>query len=205
MSAAVSAEQLTMAAPHCDTQRFAAVLTAAAAAHGIDTPLRLCHWLAQLAAESEGFTVFVESMNYSAKRLMQVWPRRFPTLASTNLYAGKPQAIANLVYGGRMGNTEPGDGWRFIGRGCAQITGRANYAEMSAAVGVDLIANPDAATEPGVMAKIAAVYWQRHNLNPMADRDDIVSITEVWNGGLIGLADRRAALATFKRVLGVMA
>jgi len=205
MSALITEDELATGAPACDADKLAALLTAAAASHGIDTPLRLAHWLSQLSVESLGFTRFEENLNYSAKRLMQVWPHRFPTLEDATAVAHNPQAIANLVYAGRMGNSEPGDGWRFRGRGPAMLTGRDNYAETGHAIGVDLIADPDAAAEPGVMAKIAAVFWQRRNLNHAADCDDIVAITEAWNGGLIGLPDRRAALSKFKTVLGLVA
>ena len=83
----------------------------------------------------------IENLNYSAKRMTQVWPKRFPTVASAQPYAGNPRALANKVYGGRLGNTGPDDGWLYRGRGLAQITGRANYAKFG------LSGNPDAASD----------------------------------------------------------
>ncbi|HEV7306425.1 hypothetical protein [Ensifer sp.] len=78
-----------------------------------------------------------ENLNYSARRLMQVWPARFPTLASAEPYANNPRALANRVYGGRLGNVGADDGWRYRGRGLAQITGRANYATFGLAEAPD--------------------------------------------------------------------
>lgn len=86
-----------------------------AEAAGMVTPARICHFLAQCFVESRGFTDVEEDLSYSAKRLVQVWPKRFPTIESAAPYAHNPEALANKVYGGRMGNTDPGDGWKFRG------------------------------------------------------------------------------------------
>lgn len=80
--------------------------------------------MAQVLHETGGLTVLVENMNYRAERIVQVWPSRFRTIEEATPYAHNPEKLANKVYGGRMGNTHPGDGWRFIGRGLLQITGR---------------------------------------------------------------------------------
>jgi len=88
----------------------------------LQSKLRLCHFLAQIAHESGGFTVKEESLNYkTSKRLMQVWPKRFPTVASTKPFLGQPTKL-----GGRMGNKDPGDGFKYRGRGYLQTTGRDN-------------------------------------------------------------------------------
>lgn len=114
----------------------------------------LAYALATAFHETGGRMVpIVENMRYSAARMVKVWPTRFPTLASAKPYAGRPEALANFVYGGRLGNIEPGDGWRFRGRGHVQITGRANYAKIRDLTGVDVVANPDAALLPDVSAK----------------------------------------------------
>ena len=89
-----------------------------------------------------------ENLNYSMNRLVQVWPKRFPTLASAKPYANNPEALANKVYGGRMGNVKPGDGWQYRGRGLVQITGRANYAKFA------IESSPDDAMEPGTSIRI---------------------------------------------------
>ncbi|UDF30036.1 UNVERIFIED_ORG: hypothetical protein LHK14_01570 [Roseateles sp. XES5] len=114
------------------------------------TPLR---HLAAVAAEAYHETggrmqPVEENLTYSARRMRQVWPKRFPTIESARPYAGKPQALANKVYGGRLGNVAPDDGWRYRGRGLAQITGRANYARFG------LAANPDAASDMAMAVRI---------------------------------------------------
>lgn len=91
-----------------------------------------------------------ENLNYSAKRMTQVWPKRFPTIASAQPYAGNPQKLANKVYGGRLGNDGPNDGWLYRGRGLAQITGKTNYAKFG------LADNPDAAS--GIATAIRILF-----------------------------------------------
>src|SRR5256885_1044045 len=105
--------------------------------HGITTPLRLAHFLAQILHESGGLTIAEENLDYSARRMTQVWPRRFPTLADAAPYAHNPRTLAAKVYNGRMGN-RPGsdDGYSYRGRGLMQTTGRENYARMGRLCGV---------------------------------------------------------------------
>lgn len=111
-------------------------------------------WLAYILATAHHetgakFVSSVENLNYSAKRLTQVWPSRFPSLSAATPYANNPQKLANKVYGGRLGNTQPNDGWDFRGRGFVQITGRTNYAKYG------LADNPDAAAGTAAAALIA--------------------------------------------------
>lgn len=110
-------------------------------------------WLAYILATAHHetgarFAPVEENLNYSAKRLTQVWPTRFPTIAAATPYANNPEKLANKVYGGRLGNTEPGDGWRFIGRGFVQVTGRDNYSKYG------LADNPEAASQNDAAAHI---------------------------------------------------
>lgn len=105
---------------------------------GIDTPARVAHFLAQVGVESGGLARVEENLSYSAERLMTVWPSRFKTLAAAQAYARNPEALANKVYGGRMGSTQPGDGWRYRGRGLKQLTGRNNYKEYAEAYRVGI-------------------------------------------------------------------
>lgn len=110
-------------------------------------------WLAYILAtahhETGGrFSAVTENLNYSAKRLTQVWPSRFPTIAAATPFANNPQALANKVYGGRMGNTGPNDGFRYLGRGLVQITGKDNYRKYG------LENNPEAAAEIKTAAHI---------------------------------------------------
>ena len=109
---------------------------------------RLHFFLAQIGHESGGLRITEENLNYSAQRMMQVWPSRFPNLASTNGLAQNPQALANKVYGGRLGNTGPNDGWNYRGRGFIQITGKDGYREVGAIASFDLVRTPDMANDP---------------------------------------------------------
>jgi putative chitinase len=199
----VTPEQLAAFAPHCDAAILAPAIAEAAAERDISTPLRQAHWLGQMHVESLGFTRFEENLNYSTGRLMDVWPQRFPTLASTNGYVHNPERLANFVYAGRLGNTHAGDGWTYRGRGALMITGRGNYAHFGAVIGEDLIANPDHAAWLTIGPRIAAVFWKEHGLNALADRDDVARITRVINGGSVGLEDRKAQVARAKAILGV--
>lgn len=168
-------------------------------AYRIETGLRIAHWMAQFGHESSGFTRFEENLNYSAQRLCAVWPSRFPTLASAKPYANNPQALANKVYGGRMGNG-PGEGWTFRGRG-PMLTGKENYALCAARTGLDLVGNPDLAAAPEHFVHIACDFWGQACCNALADTDNLEAITVKINGGRIGLSERRAMLAKAKRIL----
>lgn len=196
----ISAAQLKRFAPSCDELATAPHLDREAQARGINTPRRIAHWLGQLHHESAGFTRLVENLNYSADRLMQVWPSRFPTLAQAQTYAGNPQALAEKVYAGRLGNNMLGDGYRFRGRGFIQVTGRANYKKFGAISGLDLERDPDLAATPSAAAKVAGAFWEALSLNDDADRDDVAAITRAINGGLVGLEDRARQVARAKAV-----
>ena len=161
----------------------------------INTPLRLAHFLAQCGHESGGFRLTKENLNYSAKGLMGIFKKYFPTEAKANEYARKPEKIANLVYGGRMGNgpESSGDGAKFCGRGFIQLTGRDNYTAFGKSIGEDVTANPQVVAEKYALLS-AAWFFNKNKLHIMADggaTDAVVtSITKRVNGGTIGLADR---------------
>lgn len=148
--------------------------------YGIDTPLRAAHFLAQAAHESAGFTTLEELGG-------QAYFRKYET--------GTP-------IGKRLGNTQPGDGYRFRGRGIFQCTGRSNYALYGKRIGKDLLSDPELAAEPETSVRIACEYWKARGLSDWADQDDVVEITRRINGGSNGLAERRKYLARAKKVLG---
>ena len=200
----ITAAQLAEIAPRCDAEILAPALSTAAETRDISTPLRMAHFLGQLCVESSGLTVFVENLNYSATRLCQVWPGRFPNEIAAQPFEHNPEKLAERVYGMRtsLGNTEPGDGYAFRGRGLIQITGRANYQKYGEIIGVDLIAEPDKAAWLTIAPRIAAAFWASHNLNPLADADDLRGITLAVNGGLTGFDARKAWVAKAKTVLG---
>lgn len=168
-------------------------LWAAAADCQIITDLRVRHWLAQLAHESS-LVPQEENLNYSAKRILQVWPSRFKTLKDAQACAMRPEALANKVYAGRMGNTRPGDGFKYRGRGLIQLTGRANYTHYGTETGFDLVNKPDLLLQIGVSAIVAARFWADHGLNRQADLDNVEAITQAINGGVTGLQHRRDLL-----------
>jgi putative chitinase len=200
MADLITPEQLHAFAPKCDGAALAPALSISADRFEINRPLRLCHWLGQLSHESAGFTRTAENLNYSAKRLTQVWPGRFPTLAEAEPYANNPNALAERVYGGRMGNAQPGDGAKFIGRGFIQITGRANYAAASAALEMPFSDDPSLAATPLGAALIAGWFWSDRGCNALADLDDVEAITRKINGGLVGLLAREELVAEAKTI-----
>lgn len=167
----------------------------------ITTPLRLSHLMAQMHVESMGYSHLVESLNYSAKRMTQVWPARFPTIAAAAPYAHNPADLANKVYQGRMGNVNPGDGFRFIGRSLKMITGRENYTKCAGRTGLDLVNHPELAADPEHSILIACDYWRSRNINRLADRDDAIAVTEAVNGGRVMLKERQAMLAKAKALI----
>ncbi len=166
----------------------------------ISTPLRQAAFLSQIGMESAHLTALLENLNYSEQALLEIWPDHFtPAQAAeygrTATHPANQEAIANLAYGGRMGNTEPGDGWTYRGRGLFQLTGRANYRAAGIALDLPLELEPDRAALPNEAAITAAWYWHQHGCNAMADNRLIVAITQAINGGTNGLADRQRLYA----------
>jgi putative chitinase len=160
----------------------------------INTPKRQACFIGQTMHESGGYKFLRENLNYSAKALMNTWPSRFPDMDTAEKYERNPEKIANKVYGGRMGNTEEGDGAKYIGRGLIQLTGKENYKNCSDGIGVDLVANPDLLSDPQYAALSAGWFWNKRNLNASSDLMDIVGMTKKINGGVIGLEDRKAKI-----------
>ena len=157
----------------------------------LENPLRCAHFLGQILHETGGLTVTTENLNYSAERLMVVWPSRFKTLEAARDFSHNPRALANKVYGGRMGNAGPDDGWRYIGRGALQLTGRASYLRVGTALDLDLVGFPELVLVPENILPIAAEIWREADCNRLADLDDLTRVSRAINGGLIGFADRR--------------
>ena len=161
----------------------------------LNTPLRLAHFLAQAGHESGGFKAVNENLNYGAKGLLGIFKKYFPTEAKAALYERKPEKIANLVYGGRMGNGPEvtGEGYKFRGRGYIQLTGKDNYKAFDIVVPENLLESPDlVATKYPLLS--AAWFFHKNGLHKIADggaTDAVVtSVTKRVNGGTIGLADR---------------
>ena len=145
------------------------VLRSTLARYEINTPLRIAHFIAQIAHESAGLRTTEE-------------------FASGEAYEGRAD----------LGNTQPGDGKRFKGRGLIQLTGRANYKTFGDKMGEDFIADPEKCAEPELSLIIACEYWKSRNINAKADKDDLISVTRAINGGTNGLDDRRKYLGKAK-------
>ena len=171
---------------------------------GINTPVRQACFIGQASHECNNFRTLEENLNYKAEALMRLWSKRFPTLEVANQYAKNPQKIANKVYADRMGNRDEasGDGYRFRGRGCFQLTGHANYFHAGTACGVDFVMQPDLVATPQYAPMTAGWFWNTHGLNQFADSGDYVTMTKRINGGTIGLDERVAKIQTILRVLG---
>jgi putative chitinase len=172
----------------------------------VNTSLRLAHFLAQCGHESGNFRLTQENLNYGTKGLLGLFKKYFPNEAKAKLYERKPEKIANLIYGGRMGNgvETTGEGWKFHGRGYIQLTGKDNYTAFGKAIGVDICANPDLVATQYALAS-AAWFWSKNGLNKIADEgatDAVVTkITKRVNGGTIGLADRIKHFKEFNTLL----
>jgi putative chitinase len=160
-------------------------------------------FIGQCSHECGNFRILEENLNYKAATLMRLWAKRFPTLEIANQYAGNPKKIANMVYANRMGNRDEssGDGYRFRGRGCIQLTGHANYFHAGKALGVDFVMNPDLVATPKYAALTAGWFWDTHKINEPANANDYTRVTKIINGGTIGLDDR---IAHTNQALAVM-
>lgn len=145
-------------------------------------------FLGQILHESDGLQHLTEQMHYSAERLTVVWPSRFPTVNDARPYANNPEALANKVYGGRMGNNEPGDGWRYRARTPLGITGKDNYQWLGDLLGQDLVSLPELLEQPHYALEACIAWWEGKIPDTMIG--DVEKITERVNGGLIGLVDR---------------
>jgi putative chitinase len=200
-------------------EKWILAVSAACREFEIDTPQRIAGFLSQCAHESGGFERLQENLNYSAEGMAGIWPKRFAVLGpdgkpvkkdgknQPNKFAlalhRKPEAIANVVYSGRMGNgpIESGEGWKYRGRGLKQLTGKDNHRACSKGLGVDLVENPDLLLEPTYAARSAAWFWATNKCNAFADSGDIEGLTKRINGGLIGIADRKARYENAERSL----
>jgi putative chitinase len=160
--------------------------------YGINTPLRVAHFIAQCAHESGNFVFIKENLNYKAASLRKVFPKYFPTDEMAAQYANKPERIANRVYANRMGNGDEasGDGYRYCGRGLIQLTGKDNYTFFAGSLDISVEeASEYLATFEGA-AQSACWFWEQNNLNRFADANDVRGLTKAINGGFIGLEDR---------------
>lgn len=207
----ITAEQLRLIARNPQAEVFADAITKATDKWGVNTKERMAEWLAQWSHETQGFTKLRESLNYAAEVLIVRFPKRISKDDAYKYgrfgqapYAKKGEhpadqiEIANRIYGGEwgaknLGNTQTGDGARFIGRGFPHVTGRTNYTRCSKALCGDdtLVYRPEFLEQPKYAADAGGWYWHDRNLNEFADRGDIHAITMKvtgWDGTGEGLA-----------------
>lgn len=197
---------------------YAPPLEAACSEFHIDAPAAVGAFLAQIVHESAHFTVLEESLSYSAQRLCAVWPKRFyltpngiPDSAASlgrawaATYARNPQLLANFVYAKRNGNGDAasGDGWRYRGRGLAQLTGRDNYAKCEDSLKLPLVTIPDQLLQPLPAARSAAWFWSWNSMGKILQAGGIDAVSAKWNGGSVGLEERRTLAFTACKYLGV--
>ena len=217
--------QLKKLFPACrDPNAWVRQFTIELPAFGItDNNARLAAWLAQCGYESQSFNTIRESGSYgrvsknaagatvydlyTEKRLMAIWPHKFPTPESTQAYIQKPEGLMNYVYANILGNgdTNTRDGTIYRGGGLIQITGRSNYREVGNALGLNLESMPKMIEQPAIAVRTSGYFWKIHDLNTAADAGDFAHITKKINGALTGEAEREAYWEAAKALLAVPA
>jgi predicted chitinase len=183
----------------------AAYLLNAAQQAGIRDLKELANFMGQMQIECGGFLRMEENLHYSGARLLQVFPGRngMKTIEQANAIAASGQeGVANAIYGGlwgvrNLGNTQPGDGWKYHGRGYVQLTGRTNYATTGQALGLDLINHPELAADREIASRIAIHYWQSRVV-PRGHQSDVTGACRDINGGETGLTERKKAAAAWE-------
>jgi putative chitinase len=211
MPVVVTLDQLARLAPQASAVYREAFGAAAPvlARYGVSARrLRVVHFVAQVLHETGALTLQFENLRYSAARLVRIWPRRFRPQGPLDpeQYANNPEKLANEVYGGRMGNCAPGDGYLYRGRGLLQLTGKDSYARATtflrqgSAGAPDLTREPDAVLGARWCLQVAAAEWAARGCNQAADGDDAARVTQLINGGDIGLAERIMWTAKTRRV-----
>ena len=196
----ITSEQLRALSPDVPLARaaqYAAALTGAVSGSTLNTPLRLRHFMAQLAWESAGFRALVENLNY---RNPDVLDRTFKSVQGVDharrLIEAGPVAIGNLVYANKLGNgsVDSGDGFRYRGRGFIMTTGRANYASVATYSKIDVVGNPDLLGTPEQAAVAARCFWEDRHINAAADANNVREVTRVVNGPALHGLDGRTEL-----------
>ncbi len=171
----------------------------------INTPERVAAWLAQCAHESGYFKFLKENLNYRAESLLKTFPKYFKTLEEAKQYEKQPEKIANRVYANRMGNGDEntGDGFRYLGRGLIQLTGKNNYTFFAASIDTPLEEIPEYLQTFEGAVQSACWFWEQNNLNKLADARDIVTMSKRINGGTIGMEDRLMKYEKCLKMFGV--
>lgn len=172
-------------------QQFPELLNELLPRYKINTPKRIAMFMARGLVETGELKRLDENLNYSAKRLMQVWPSRFKTLSHARKYERNPEKLANLVYN-RYGNRgHKGWGWKYRGRGFFQTTFVDNYRIVQTVTGLPVVSNPDLLRVARTAIEAACIYWAKKNCNALADAGNLRQVVKVINGGTHGLTQTR--------------
>ena len=170
----------------------------------INTPLRKSYFLATVYHESQGFTRFIENLNYSAQGLANTFPKRYATNGKPNALAIKlnrnPEAIANNLYANRLGNGDEasGDGWRYRGAGAIQLTGKENQTKYFENRGLSLLPKLLQNFEHAIDS--AGWFWHVKGCNELADQDNVTAVRKRVNGGVIGLSQVKELVEKYKGI-----
>ena len=207
MAIALTADLLDRLWPHAPHSLIDGMVKTSApvfAKYGIKDEIELADFMAQGSEETGAGWEVEEDLSYSATRLCQVWPSRFPTVRSAAPFAHNPRALADNVYGSR-GSNRPGteDGWLYRGRGFIQVTFRSWYEKLSSATGLDLINKPDLANDPEHFLEVGAAFWKIDGINAFAERGDFRGETLRLNGGYTNLPARLQWRGVWRRSLGL--
>jgi putative chitinase len=172
----------------------------------ITSAARVAAFMAQTCHESGNYKNLEENLNYGWEGLRKTFPRYFPTDALAKQYERKPEAIANRVYDdanriNKMGNTAPGDGWKYRGRGIIQLTGKNNYLAFAADMGMTIDQVVEYVKTKKGAIESAAWFWSKRNINTVADTGNIDAVSKLVNGGNIGLTERRE---NYKKDLAIL-
>jgi len=170
----------------------------------INTKYRVAGFIAQCSHESTNFTALRENLNYRAVSLRNTFGKYFTSDEMAKQFANKPEKIANKVYADRMGNGDEasGDGYRYLGRGLIQLTGKNTYMLFAASINVPVEEVPDYLGTFEGAVQSACWFWEQNNLNAVADKQDIVKMTKIINGGTHGLDDRILRYKNALKILG---
>lgn len=188
-----------------NASRFADPIARAFDTWHIDTATRQAAFIAQCAHESMLFSRTVENMNYSAERAYIVFRKYFAGLEDARQFVGNPRGLANRVYGGRMGNVQPDDGWNFRGQGLIHLTGRENVTRYANATQRhEVIDRPHLLQQPLLAADSAGWFWHENGCNALADRAAWELLTKRINGGLNGYSERLALTKKALLALGAV-
>lgn len=206
----VTVAQLTAAAPGGNPLIIDAIASQAGrvfAEYALNSRNRILGFLSTALEETGGFNAVAENLNYSAERAHEVWPSRFASAANAEPFAHNPEALANIVYGGRLGNTLPGSGWKYRGRGLIQITGYDNYARLQKITGLPLVSQPDLLTNSQELLECSvALFCEYPSILTYCDKADWHAVWALVgsgraNGSVINLVAHEDALARLQKAI----